>query len=117
MLKSLIAASAALALGGSATAAPIDVGFGQNVIVRGDAYAIRACGEAYGPKTDVCYNQDTTAEFFPFSRGIGITAERTRVVRVSCDVNHPLDTTRGQVAREFCGQAASGVLDPAPFLI
>ena len=118
MFKSILAASAALIAGGSAFAAPVDPGFGQNTIVRGDAYAIRSCGDAYGPRTDVCYNQATTGEVFPFSRGIGLEVTRYRTVRVNCaaDFDRSDKSTRGQVATEYCPQAAAGTLAPAPFL-
>ena len=117
MFKSILAATAAIVAGGSAFAAPVDPGFGQNTIVRGEAYAIRSCGDAYGPREDVCYNQNTTGEVFPFSRGVGLTVNRTRVVRLDCDRRvHADDTTRGEVAREFCPQVEAGTLAPAPFL-
>ena len=117
MIKSFLAVSAALFAGGAAFAAPVDPGFGSNTIVRGDAYAIRACGDAYGPREDVCYNQNTTGEVFPFSRSIGIEVDRTRVVRLDCDRRvHADDTTRGEIAREFCPQVEAGTLAPAPFL-
>jgi|TARA_B100000073_G_scaffold283702_1_gene244791 hypothetical protein len=116
MFKSIIAATAAIVAGGSAFAAPVDPGFGVNTIVRGEAYAIRSCGDAYGPRVDVCYNQDTTGSIFPFSRNIGISVDRTRVVRVACDRPHAEGTTRGEVAAEFCPQVEAGTLAPAPFL-
>ena len=116
MIKSILAASAALVAGSSAFAVPLDPAFAQGQVVRGDAYAIRSCGDAYGPRVDVCYNQDTTGEVFPLSRGIGITIDRTRVVRVSCDRPHAANTTRGEVAAEFCPQVEAGTLAPAPFL-
>ncbi len=116
MIKSILAASAALVAGSSAFAVPLDPAFAQGQIVRGDAYAIRSCGDAYGPRVDVCYNQDTTGEVFPLSRGIGLTIDRTRVVRVSCDRPHAANTTRGEVAAEFCPQVEAGTLAPAPFL-
>ena len=118
MFKSILAATAAVVAGSSAFAAPVDPGFGQNTIVRGDAYAIRSCGDAYGPRTDVCYNQDTTGEVFPFSRSIGIEVDRSRVVRVNCaaDLDRSARTTRNAVATEFCPQAEAGTLAPAPFL-
>ena len=116
MIKSFLAVSAALFAGGAAFAAPVDPGFGQNTIVRGEAYAIRSCGDAYGPREDVCYNQNTSGEIFPFSRGIGLTVDRTRVVRVDCDARHARGTTRGEVAREFCPAVEAGTLAPAPFL-
>ena len=116
MIKSILAASAALVAGSSAFAVPLDPAFAQGQVVRGDAYAIRSCGDAYGPRVDVCYNQDTTGEVFPLSRGIGLTIDRTRVVRVSCDRPHAANTTRGEVAAEFCPQVEAGTLAPAPFL-
>ena len=116
MIKSILIASAALVAGSSALALPIDPAFPQGQIVRGDAYAIRSCGDAYGPRVDVCYNQDTTGEVFPFSRGIGITVDRTRTVRVACDKPHAENTTRGEVAAEYCPQVEAGTLAPAPFL-
>ena len=117
MFKSILAATAAVVAGGAAFAAPVDPGFGQNTIVRGEAYAIRACGDAYGPREDVCYNQNTTGSVFPFSRNIGIEVNRTRVVRVDCDRRLRADgTTRGEVAAEFCPQVEAGTLAPAPFL-
>ena len=116
MIKSFLAASAAVLAGGAAIAAPVDPGFGVNTIVRGEAYAIRSCGDAYGPREDVCYNQDTNGEVFPFSRSIGIEVDRTRVVRVDCDARHARGTTRGEVAAEFCPAVEAGTLAPAPFL-
>ena len=116
MIKSILAASAALVAGSSAFAVPLDPASAQGQVVRGDAYAIRSCGDAYGPRVDVCYNQDTTGEVFPLSRGIGLTIDRTRVVRVSCDRPHAANTTRGEVAAEFCPQVEAGTLAPAPFL-
>ena len=117
MFKSIIAATAALVAGGAAFAAPVDPGFGQNTVVRGEAFAIRSCGDAYGPRVDVCYNQNTTGSVFPFSRNIGIEVNRSRVVRVSCDRRvYSDDTTRGKIAKEFCPQVEAGTLAPAPFL-
>ena len=116
MFKSILAATAAVVAGGAAFAAPVDPGFGASTIVRGEAYAIRSCGDAYGPREDVCYNQDTDGEVFPLSRGIGITVDRTRVVRVDCDARHARNTTRGEVAAEFCPAVEAGTLAPAPFL-
>ena len=116
MFKSILAAAAVLATGGASLASPVDAGFGQNTVVRGDAYAIRACGDAYGPRTDVCYSQSTTGEVFPFSRSIGIEVDRYRTVRVSCDAPRVGGTTRGNIALEYCPQAADGSLAPAPFL-
>ena len=116
MFKSILAATAAVVAGGAAFAAPVDPGFGVNTIVRGEAFAIRSCGDAYGPRVDVCYNQNTTGEIVPFSRGIGLTVDRTRTVRVACDKPHAAKTTRGEVAAEFCPQVEAGTLAPAPFL-
>mgnify|MGYP001315222825 CR=1 FL=1 len=118
MIKSILLTSAAILAGGSALAAPLDPAFAQGQITRGEAYAIRSCGDAYGPKDDVCYNQNTTGEVFPLSRGIGLTVDRTRVVRINCSigVDRSDKTTRGQVATEYCPQVAAGTLAPAPFL-
>ena len=116
MFKSILATSVALICGGSAAAVPLDPAFGVGSISRGEAYAIRSCGDAYGPRVDVCYNQDTSGQVFPFSRGVGLTIERTRVVRVACDRRHAADTTRGEVAAAYCPQVEAGTLAPAPFL-
>ena len=113
-MKALIALPAVLAM--AAPALAVDAGFGKQTLVRGEVYAVRACGDAFGPKTDVCYNQKTSGEVFPFSRGIGIEVERYRTVRVSCDAPRVWGTTRGDVAGKYCPQARAGVLAPAPFL-
>ena len=116
MLKTVIAASAALLAGGASIAAPVDPGFSQGTITRGDAFAIRSCGDAYGPREDVCYNQTTSGEVFPFSRGVGIEVTRNRVVRVDCDRRHVGSSTRAEIGREFCPAVEAGTLAPAPFL-
>jgi len=115
-MKALLAIPAALLLAAPAMARQVDPGFSQGVITRGDAYAIRACGDAFGERSDVCYGQRTTGEVFPFSRGVGIEVDRYRTVRVDCEARHVARTTKGEVAAEFCSAAADGSLAPASFL-
>ena len=119
MIKSILAASVALVAGSSAIAAPVYIGPSVD-ISRGDAFAIRSCGDAYGAFDSVCYNQTTTSTLSIFDVPVApITRTVERVHRVRCDV--PVDrndkTTRGQVALEFCPAVNAGVLNPAPFLM
>ena len=107
---------AALIAASPAMAGRVDPGFSQGLITRGDAFAIRSCGDAYGVRNDVCYGQRTTGEVFPFSRSVGIEVDRYHTVRVNCARRHTEKTTRGAVAREFCPQVEAGTLAPAPFL-
>jgi len=113
-MKILALIPAALMAASPAMAGRVDPGFSQSYITRGDAYAIRSCGDAYGIREDVCYNQVTSGVID--LRGIGIDFSRSRVVRVDCDRRHGGKTTRGAVAREFCPQVEAGTLAPAPFL-
>ena len=119
MIKSILAASAALVAGSSAIAAPVYIGPSVD-IERGDAYAIRACGDAYGALDSVCYNQKTTSTLSIFDVPVApITRTVYRTVRVKCDREFSRSdrTTRGQVASEFCSAVNAGVLNPAPFLM
>ena len=117
MLKSILAAAAALVAGSSAYAVPIDLNF-QSTVDRGEPFAIRACGDAFAPKTDVCYNEDRRVEVFPFSSLVGIDFQRNRVVRINCATEFARSnrTRRGQIANAYCPQAAAGLLPPASFL-
>ena len=115
-MKSLALIPAALIAATPVSAFQVDPGFGQGTITRGPAYAIRSCGDAYGPRVDVCYNEALTGEVFPFSRGVGLEVERYRTVRVSCDRPQAEGSRRGAIAREFCPAVDAGTLAPAPFL-
>ena len=115
-MKALALIPAALLAAAPVSAVQVDPAFSQGQITRGPAYAIRSCGDAYGPRVDVCYNEAITGEVFPFSRGVGLEVERYRTVRVACDRRHAEGTRRGSIAREFCPQVAAGTLAPAPFL-
>ena len=118
MIKPILAASAAIIAGGSAFAAPTYIGPSLE-IQRGDAYAIRACGDAYGPYDSVCYNQTTSSTLSIFEVPVApITRTVHRTVRVKCDTKFDRTdkSTRGQVALEFCPAVEAGVLAPAPFL-
>ena len=119
MIKSVLATSVALVAGGSAFAAPNYIGPSID-ITRGDAFAIRSCGDAYGALDSVCYNQTTTTALSIFDVPVApIYRTVTRTVRVKCDTEFDRSdkTTRGQVAAEFCPQVEAGALDPAPFLM
>ena len=117
-MKALAIIPAALIAAAPANAYVVDPGFSQGSINRGPAYAIRSCArEAYGPRVDVCYNEVISGEWFPFSRGVGLDYERSRVRQVACDRRHSLETRRGKIAAEFCPQVEAGTLAPAPFLM
>ena len=83
---------------------------------RSEPFAIRACGDAFGELTDVCYGQRITGEVFPLQREVGLEVDRYRTVRVSCDLPRVGGTVRGDVAQRYCPAAADGSLSPAPFL-
>ena len=105
-MKSIIAAGILLA---SAPAAMADLS-------REEPFAIRACGDAYAERTDVCYGQRVTGEVFPLQREVGLEVDRYRTVRVNCDLPRVGGTVRGDVAVRYCPAAADGTLAPAPFL-
>ena len=116
-MKALALIPAALLAASPVTAFQVDPGFSQGTITRGPAFAIRSCArEAYGPFVDVCYNETISGEWFPFSRGIGLDYERSRVRQVACDRPYVEGTRRGDIATEFCPLVDAGVLAPAPFL-
>ena len=115
-MKSIIAAGILLASAPAALAFPVDGGFSQGQVSRGEPYAVRACGDVCGTFSDVCYGQWTRGEFFPFSRGVGIEVDRYKTVRVSCDRPHVEGTRRGNMAKEYCPEVRAGNLAPAPFL-
>ena len=119
IIKSILAASTVALSATSAIAAPVLAPSAD--IVRGDAYAIRACGtEANGEFNSVCYNEVTSGSVSLFGVPLApISWSNERVRRVSCDSRIPRsdETTRGQVAREFCPQVDAGTLAPAPFLL
>ena len=115
-MKSFALIPAALIAATPVSALQVDPGFSQGTITRGPAYAIRSCGDAYGPRVDVCYNEALTGEVFPLSRGVGLEVERYRTVRVACDRPHAEGTRRGDIAAEFCPAVDAGTLAPAPFL-
>ena len=109
---------AALIAATPALAQPVDPGFSVGRLSRGPVFAVRACAEETGGDyTAVCYNQTTSGELFPFSRGVGIEINREHTVLVRCDVPHAASTVRGQVAKEYCPQVRAGSLPPAPFLL
>lgn len=119
IIKSILAASTVALTATAAVAAPtLDPEFGIN---RSDAASIRACAEEFGGDyTAVCYNQITSGSISLFDVPLApISWSNERVVRVSCDRRAPysLNTTRGQIAREFCPQVEAGTLAPAPFLL
>ena len=125
MIKSIFIATAALLSAPAAIAFPIDridPGFGVAPgfqINRDAPFAIRSCGDAYGPKTDVCYNQRTNV-YIPFPGGrIAYEGNRVRSIRVRCDLNidRTADTTRNIIAGTYCDSAFDGSLPPAPFLL
>ena len=119
MLKSILAASAVLATGSAAFAAPTYIGPSAD-ISRGDAFAIRACGDAYQAFDSVCYNQTTTAVLSVLDVPVApVTRTFERVHRVKCDVRFERgdESLRAQIANEFCPAVADGSLAPAPFLL
>ena len=110
----------ALLIGASATATPVDPGFSQGTITRGSAQSVRSCRLGFGePFLGVCYNQVTSGQVFPFSRGVGISVRKERVVRLDCRsrVACPEGSTRAAVVAQFCPQVVQGTLAPAPFLL
>jgi len=116
IIKTLAAASAAALTATASIAAPVDPGFGQVPVTinRAGAASIRACATEFGGAyTAVCYNQVTGLQVGP------VDFSNEKVVRVSCDRRFPRtdESTRGQVAREFCPQVEAGTLAPAPFLL
>ena len=115
-MKSIIAAGILLASAPAALAFPVDGGFSQGQVSRGEPFAIRACGDAYSTPSDVCYGQWTRGEVFPFSRGVGLEVNRYKTVRVSCDAPRIGGTRRGNIAKQYCPEVRAGNLAPAPFL-
>ncbi len=118
MIKPILAASLALAAGSSAFASPAYIGPSVD-ISRGDAFAIRACGDAYSIADSVCYNQTRTTTLSILDVPVApITRTSTRTVRVKCDTKFDRSdkSTRGQVALEFCPEVESGYLPRASFL-
>ena len=109
-MKSFIAAGILLASAPAAIANPFED------LIREEPQDIRACGDAFGPREDVCYGQHVKGELFPFSRGVGIDVDHYKTVRVSCSLPHVTGTTRGNIAKEYCPDVRAGFLAPAPFL-
>ena len=119
-MKALALIPALLISASPAVATPVDPGFSQGQVTRGSAFAIRSCRIGFGgPMLGVCYNQITSGEVFPFSRGVGLEINRERLVQTDCRtrIAYPSGSTRGAVVNEFCPQVIQGTLAPAPFLL
>ena len=94
----------------AANGQPVDSGFGQNSISRGDAFAIRSCQkEMGGAFTDVCYNQVTSSLYWLGPLPTPVSRDKERVVQVNCDrrVSYKAGSTRAEVASEYCPKVGS----------
>ena len=111
MIKSILAASAALLTGGAAIATPN--------ITRGEAFAVRACAVngVYG--THICYNEkrEATISFFGLLNWPLINhSTGDKVIQLDCTRAQPKGTVRGEIAEVYCPLNSAGWLAPAPFL-
>ena len=111
MIKSILAASAALLAGSAAIATPS--------VTRGEAFAVRSCpvNGVYG--NHVCYNErrEAVVSFFGLLNYPLINhSTGDKVIRVDCTKPQVKGTRRAEVAEAYCPLAQAGWLPSAPFL-
>ena len=111
MLKSFLAASAALLTGSVALASP--------QATRSEAFAVRACpvNGVYG--THICYNEkrEATISFFGLLNWPLINhSTGDKVIRVDCTKPQVKGTRRAEIAEVYCPLNSVGLLKPAPFI-
>lgn len=111
-MKALLAIPALFALATPSVAGTIEPSITYE---RGAPTAIRSCGDAYGPRDSVCYNQIRSTKV-GFSGVTWFEREVNPAVRVRCRDRFVVDGVRAQVAREYCPLVDAGLLAPAPFL-
>ncbi len=113
MIKSILAATAALVAGSAAIATP------SGTFTRGDAFAIRSCSVDGLWGSHVCYNEkrEATISFFGLLNWPLINhSTGDKVVTLDCNRQYALGSRKADIAAEFCPLAETGRLPAASFL-